>query len=193
LPAGQIATGALLLETNGKSSYREIEINPKYQRGDTFEINASYTLTRGRADLNSYALLYAIYREPIIQPNEHGPTATDVPNRFTARMRWSPRPRWAIVPMIDYRQGLRWTAVDEEQRVVGTRNEHRFPSAFILDIGVERRIRIMKWRPWVGVRAANLFRADAALDVQNNTGSPLFGQYFNVARKGFRIILRFQR
>lgn len=185
--------GSLLLETDGRSSYREIEINPRYQRGDKFEINASYTYARARADLNLYSLMFAVYREPIIQPNEHAPTATDVPNRVTARMRWQPRPKWSIVPIIDWRQGLRYTAVDEEQRVVGPRNAQRFPSAFLFDIVVERRIKVKKWRPWVGARIVNLFAAQAPLDVQTNTGSPEFGQFFNVAKKGLRVSLRFER
>lgn len=189
----EVLVGSLRLETDGHSAYREIEINPRYQRGDKFEVNASYTYARARSDLNLYSLLFAVYREPIIQPNEHAPTATDVPNRVTARMRWQPRPKWSIVPIIDWRQGLRYTAVDEEQRVVGARNAQRFPSAFLFDIVVERRIRVKKWRPWVGARIVNLFAAQAPLDVQNNTGSPEFGQFFNDAKKGLRVSLRFER
>jgi hypothetical protein len=57
-------------------------------------------------------------------------------------------------------------------------------------VSVERRLRVFGFRPWIGLRARNLFNRAAPSDVQNHVTSPRFGEFFDSAPREFRINLR---
>ena len=76
---------------------------------------------------------------------------------------------------------------------VGARNSLRFPSYFRLEAGIERQTKILKFRPWLGVRVWNALDAFLPVDVQSNLGSPNYGKFYNSEYPQIRIIMRFER
>ena len=76
---------------------------------------------------------------------------------------------------------------------VGTRNSLRFPTYVRTELGLERRFKILKFQPWIGVRVWNAFSHFNPTDVQANIASPYFGGFYNSEYRQFRIQLRFER
>jgi hypothetical protein len=83
--------------------------------------------------------------------------------------------------------------VDEALDFVGTRNDRRLPNRARVELGLERRFFIKKWKPWIGIRAYNVFDAFLPMDVQANLGSPNFGTFYNSEYRQLRLQVRFER
>jgi hypothetical protein len=62
-----------------------------------------------------------------------------------------------------------------------------------LEVGVERRFKILKFQPWIGIRIWNALASFNPTDVQSNIGSPFFGQFYNSEYRQYRIQVRFER
>ena len=86
-----------------------------------------------------------------------------------------------------------YSVVNETLDFVGPRNELRFPNYCRLELGVERRIKILRFQPWVGVRLNNVLGQFLPDDVQNNTASPFFGTFYNSEPRRLRLSVRFER
>ena len=68
-----------------------------------------------------------------------------------------------------------------------------FPTYVRIELGVEHRFTIKKFRPWIGVRVDNALQAFLPSDVQANISSPAFGTFYNSEYRQFRIQVRFER
>ena len=104
-----------------------------------------------------------------------------------------PTSRWLLIGTLDWRSGLPYSIVNEALEFVGSRNTQRFPTYHRLDIGIERRVTIGRWQPWLGIRAINALNSFLPADVQANITSPAFGSFYNSEYRQFRIHLRFER
>ena len=188
LVVDSIENEALVLSSNGSSRSRELEATIRRRFTTLGELNFSYVRSRAEGDLNDYVALFGDVRDAIILPNAYGRQPFDVPNRFLL---------WGIVhlpyqitvaPTVEYRDGFPYTIVDENQTVVGFRNnDARYPRLFTLDMAVTKDVRLTKnQRARVGVQFFNLTDHFNPRDVQNNTGSITYGRYANNADRHIR-------
>jgi hypothetical protein len=187
------ATGEFRLHSDGRSAYREIEAGFQFTAGTTLDVNTSYVRSHARADLNAFTTFFDSVRWPVVGANAYAPARADAPHRVLVRARAMPSPTWLLVGLLDWRSGLPWSVVNEAMDFVGPRNSRRFPRYARLELGVDHRFRIYKYRPWIGVRADNALNAWLPTDVQNNLGSPAFGSFYNSEFRQFRIQVRFER
>jgi hypothetical protein len=104
-----------------------------------------------------------------------------------------PSSTWLLLGVLDWRTGLPYSLVNETLDFVGPRNNERFPAYARLELGVEHRFRILKFQPWIGVRAYNALNAFLPTDVQSNISSPRFGDFYNSEYRQFRLQVRFER
>ena len=104
-----------------------------------------------------------------------------------------PTDRWLLLGLFDWRSGLPYSIVNETLDYVGPRNSLRFPTYLRLEVGIERRMKILKFRPWVGVRVWNALNSFLPTDVQSNISSPAFGSLYNSEYRQYRIQVRFER
>ena len=180
-------TGQLLLNSTGRSNYREADVGVHFTHSHGIDLNVSYIRSSSHADLNSLTNYFDTLLWPIIGENQYAPS-NDVPHRLLARGRAMPTSRWLLLGMFDWRSGLPYSVVNETLDFVGTRNSLRFPSYMRTELGIEHRFRIFKLQPWIGVRADNAFKAFLPTDVQANIASPAFGSFYNsdIASSGFR-------
>jgi hypothetical protein len=184
-----VAAGALRLSSDGTSRYREVESTVRYIGGPRRDLTLSYVWARGTADLNAYDHFFGNFRTPIVRPNEHGPTPTDVRHRLLLRgivgLPW----QWDLSPVLELRSGFPWSAVDEYQDVVGARHRAgRLPAVRTLDVALLRPWRIGKYRVRAGLRVFNAFGDTGHRDIQNNLGSPLFGTVYNPIERSIGIM-----
>jgi len=185
--------GELRLESAGRSSYREIEAGLHFTQGTLLDVNVSYVRSEARADLNAFTTYFDAIRRPVFGQNAYAPSFSDAPHRLLARWRSMPTDRWLLVGVFDWRTGLPYSVVDASLDYVGERNDRRFPNFRRVELGVERRVRIFSFEPWIGVRATNAFNAFLPVDVQANIDSPAFGTFYNSEYRQFRIQVRFAR
>jgi hypothetical protein len=130
---------------------------------------------------------------PVLGRNEYAPAPTDAPHRLLARGRFTPWPKWLVLGTLDWRSGLPWGPTTDALDYVVPRNSLRFPSYFRLEAGIERHVKILKFRPWLGVRVWNALDSFLPVDVQSNLGSASFGKFYNSEYPQIRIIMRFER
>jgi hypothetical protein len=186
-------SGEWRLSSNGRSNYREADIAVKFTHGSSADFNVSYARSVARADLNALNNFFETILWPVVGVNAYTVAATDVPNRLLARGRMNPTPRWLLLGILDWRSGLPYSVVNEALDYVGPRNSQRFPTYVRLEVGIERRVKVLKFQPWVGVRVWNALDSFLPTEVQANLGSPAFGQFYNSEYRQYRIQLRFER
>src|SRR5262245_53267159 len=160
--------GAMLLSSDGRSRSNEIEATVRRQFHNSSHITASYVHATAKGDVNDFVSLYGDLRDPVVHRDEYTRQAFDVPNRFLV---WSVMnlPREIVVaPTVEYRSGFPYTVIDEQQNVVGVRNQGgRFPNLFTLDLAVTKDMQLTKSRrARVGVQMFNLTNNFNPQDVQ---------------------------
>jgi hypothetical protein len=192
-PVRTPADAELLLSSTGRSHYRGAEVGLRYVHASNAELNVTYARSAASGDLNAFATYFDAVLSPVVGENMYARASTDVPHRLTARGRLLPTARWLLIGIFDWRTGLPYSIVDESLDFVGIRNSERFPAFARLEVGVERRFTVGKFRPWIGVRVWNALNAFLPTDVQANLGSPAFGSFYNSEYRQFRIQLRFER
>ena len=184
------AHGAIRLQSTGRSQYWEFEATGRYLGGERRDVTVSYVRSHGSADLNNYDQFYGNLRNPILRPNEHNLIPTDVPDRLLVRGTIGLPGRWDLAPVIEIRSGFPWSAVDEFQDFVGARNRAgRLPRVRNLDLSLTRPWTFRKYRVRAGIRVYNIFGASAERDVQSNTASPRYGQFFNPIERSIGFVL----
>jgi hypothetical protein len=196
LPAAgtTISNGLLALENTGSAHYRQVQVTARYSPNQKAELNASYSWSRARGDLNTLSDTFIPFQIPVIRPNVYGVQPSDIPHRFLA---WGflHLPFWSLVfsPVADMHSGFAYSNVDVFQDYVGIPNSIRFPTYFSLDVKVYRDfpIRIpFRERPKgkirkirIGVYSLDITNRQNPHDVFNTVSSPLFGQFDGFQRR----------
>lgn len=193
VPVVEEAGAQLRLSSSGRSRYREIEFGLHYTRGSRADVNVSYVRAQARAHTNAFTHYYDAVQWPIVGEDAYAPARADVPHRVLWRSRVLPTPSWLVVAVIDWRSGLPYSTVNETLDFVGPRQGFRFPRYVRTELGLEHRVRLKIFSPWVGVRVDNALQAWLPSDVQANVASPAFGTFYNSEYRQFRIQVRFQR
>jgi len=176
----QTADGALTLSSTGRSQSQELEATVRRQFGHASHITASYVHSSTKGDLNDFVSLFGDLRDPVVYGNEYGRQGFDSPNRFLVWGVMNLPHAIAVAPTMEYRTGFPYTVIDEQQNVVGTRNQARFPNLFTLDLAVTKDVQLPRLkRARIGVQLFNLTNHSNPQDVQNNTASSAFGQFAN--------------
>ena len=174
------ASGELRLSGDGTSRYRELESTVRYMGGARRDLTLSYVWAHGTADLNNYDQFYGNFRNPIVRPNERGPSPADVPHRVLLRGTIGLPWQVDMDPVLEVRSGFPWSAVDEYQDFVGARNRTgRLPTVTTLDMSLARPWRFKKYKFRAGIRVYNLLGKSAHRDIQSNVSSPLYGTAYN--------------
>ena len=186
--------GALTLSSSGTSEYWELETTGRFLASEYRDLSVSYVRSRSEIDLNDYDQFFGNFRNPIIRPNERSLSATDVPNRVIVRGTIGLPGKWVFSPIYEWRTGFPWSAVDEFQDFVGTRNRAgRLPSVSSLDFTIARPLRFRKYRFTGGIKFYNVFAAGNERDVQNNVASPDYGRFYNPIERSFGFVVSSSR
>jgi hypothetical protein len=183
------AAGQLQLSSTGESRYRELEATTRYLGGTRRDLTVSYVWARGTADLNNYDQFYGNFRNPLVRANENSFSPTDVRHRVLVRGNFGFPGQWDFAPVLELRSGFPYSAVDEYQDFVGTRNgAGRLPSVQTLDFQLSRPWRFRKYRFRAGLKVYNVFGSSADRDVQNNITAPDYGTSYNPIERSFGFV-----
>ena len=182
--------GVLTLGSVGESKYWELETTGRFLASEYRDLSVSYVRSKGTRDLNDYDQFYGNFRNPIIRSNANSLSPTDVPNRLIVRGTIGLPGKWVFTPLYEWRSGFPWSAVDEFQDFVGTRNEAgRLPTVSTLDFSLVRNLRFRKWRFSGGIKIYNAINTGNERDVQNNITSPDFGKFYNPIQRSIGFVV----
>jgi hypothetical protein len=183
-------SGWLTLDGRGRSRYRELVLGARYTWGPRLTADVSYVRSSARADVNASSVFLGSLREPLVRPNAFARADSEVPNRLVAQVRGETG-RWRWASLLEWRDGLPYSAFDELQEYVGTPNEAgRLPVFASLDVSAERRFKVGKVRGWVGLQLFNALGRFNPQDVQRNVDAPDFGTFYNSEPLRLRLTLR---
>jgi hypothetical protein len=183
-------TNEIVLNGDGSSRFRQVEITAKLNRKDGQQFIVSYTRSRAEGSLNQFDAFIGNFPSPLIHPNIYSNLAGDVPNRILCWGHWNvPIQRIEILPIIEYRSGFPYTAFDARQNYVGTPNSDatRFPNFFSADARVLRDFKVsQKYTVRLSLSGYNLTNHFNALAVHNNIADPRYGIFFGSYHRRYR-------
>jgi len=205
LPA-QIYLDAEFLQKHGHNVLAYFETNSGFQllndRQDRYD---AFQLTLRRAFKRNYAILAAYTRSrahsnavldnnidnPVFGLQSGGPLPWDAPNHFIS-WGWMPLvKKFDFVYSFDWRSGFPFSAVDQQQRLVGNLNSHRFPDYSTLNTHVERRFTLFSYILALRAGFNNVTNRPNPTVVNNNLDSPQFLTFGGTEHRVFTGRIRF--
>ncbi|MDQ6787920.1 MAG: TonB-dependent receptor, partial [Acidobacteriota bacterium] len=180
------SAGTLLLSSRGHSRYDELQFLLAYNKEKLGQLNASYVFSRSRGDLNTADNFFGNTPAFVVRPNEFGRQPFDVPHRFLlyGQIDVSKKYDIRVAPLFEIRSGFPYSAFNERLEFVGARGAAgRFPMYLSLDVQVTKGFQIpfifKDKHARIGVALFNLTNHFNPRDVQSNTGSPNYGNFYN--------------
>jgi hypothetical protein len=180
-------TGTLLLHNNRQDRYVSGEAWVRHAFGDKAQIEVNYA--RSRASSNE--VLDPTLAVLILTPQQPGPLPWDAPNRVVSSG-WTPIPIWGLLlsGFFEYRTGFPFSALNEQQQLVGLANSHRFPNYVSLNLGLEKRFRFHGHEWAVRVAGVNITGHKNPDSVVNNVNAPNYLTFAGGQRRAFTVRLR---
>lgn len=180
---------ALVLNGNGSSRYRQLEITGRVTlREGRHQFFLSYVNSKSRGDVNEFNTYIGNYPFPVVRQNQYGRLSADLPHRFLAWGTMNFPKKIRVSPIIEYRNGLPFSRTDARQNYVGEVNTQRFPQFMSFDMRVTKDFQLTpKYGLRVSLRGFNLTNHFNALDVHRNLGDPLYGQFFGNYQRRFML------
>jgi hypothetical protein len=194
LTPGRVAgKDALLVSGDGSSRYRQFEATAKVVWKEEENFIFSYVRSRAKGDINEFTDYLGNSPFPVIRTNQYTNLGGDLPHRFLAYGLIKAPLRVRIAPLIEYRNGFPYAALDDLQQYSGVANSDRtrFPNFYSLDLRVMKDFDV-KFRgekytvrlSFVGYNVTNHFNP---LDVRRNTADPLSGVFFGRYRRWYKM------
>jgi hypothetical protein len=178
----------LLLESRGRSQYRELQVLALYNNQRFHNWNASYVWSRAQGNLNTTDNFLGDFPAFVIRASQFGRLPFDITHRFLAYGEVKAPRGITIMPALEIRSGFPFSFVNDRLDFVGPRNRARFPAFLSLDTSILKSFRVpfLDKRMRAGVVIFNITNHFNPRDVQNNTGSLQFGQFFNSLGRSVR-------
>jgi hypothetical protein len=179
--------GIFELQNNREDRFISGEAWIRHVFGNGADVAVDYT--RSRASSNE--VLDPSISALIFAAQQPGPLSWDAPNRLVSRG-WTPLPIWHLLfsYFFEYHTGFPFSAINNEQQLVGPANSFRFRSYLSLNVGLEKRFHFRK-REWaVRGSAINLTDHQNPTAVVNNVDATNFLAFSGRQGLGFTVRLR---
>ncbi len=184
---GVDAAGALQLTSLRRDRYDEYAFTIRQSLPNQYEWLASY--------VHSHAVSNAVLDVSIDQTlqvtNNFGPVPWDTPNRILSEG-YLPAyfKNWAVAYLVDWRTGFPFSIVTPANQVVGQVNALRYGANFDLNLHLERRFVLMRYRWAIRVGANNLTDHRNATAVNNTLGAPDYLRFYGTEGRHFVVRIR---
>lgn len=187
-----------LLQSSRRDKYRAVSVSARHIFKNTTELFANYTRSRATTDQVLDPVLGQLY----FAPQQAGPLLWDAPNRLLS---WGsiPTPVWGILLsyLFEYRTGYPYSAVNQQQFLVGAPNSYRFPAYASLTLGFEKKFTFKDRVFAARLSIINITNRQNPTVVVNNVdtpvcstvpaGTPCFGMFEGGQSRAFTGRLRF--
>ncbi len=201
--------GRLRLAADGRSASRQLEFISRLRLGPERELLVSYVYGRTRAHLNDFAEFLGDVPPPLIRPDYYATAPGNIPHRFLlwgampvsgeirrgdeplwppSFQRLQPTRGWRLAPVLEYRSGFPFSALDAAQNYAEPPNQRRFPNFFSLDLRISKDIAAGGRRTArISFSAFNLSNHFNPESVRWNTADPQFGEFLGQRPRRFRV------
>jgi hypothetical protein len=179
--------GGFELLNDREDHYEAFRITVQRAFKGNYQVLASYTRSRA----HSNAVLDPNIDNPVFGLQAGGPLSWDAPNHFIS-WGWMPLvKKFDLAYSLEWRDGFPFNVVNQQQRLVGTPNSHRFPAYFSLNPHIERRFTLFSY--YVALRAGfnNVTNRKNPTVVNNNVDSPQFLTFGGTQHRVFTGRIRF--
>jgi hypothetical protein len=187
LSPGQIGSD-FLLQSSRRDKYRGAIITARHTFKNAAELYGSYTRSRATTDQVLQPMLGALY----FAAQQPGPLSWDAPNRVVT---WGsvPTPIWEILftYLVDYHTGFPYSAINQQQFLIGTANSLRFPDYASLTVGFEKKFTFRNRIFAARLSVINVLGRQNANVVYNNVDAPNYGTFTGGQGRAFTARLRF--
>src|SRR6185312_9625334 len=188
LNTASILSGTYVLSNTKQDRYRSVQVTARKHFHGDYNVFGSFT----HSYAHSNAVVDYSLGNPIFSAQAGGPLPWDVPNRFIS-WGWFPTPfrRWDLVYSMDYHTGFPWTAVNQNQQIVGSPYSQRFPSFLSINPGLEFRFTFRGYALALRGVAENVTDRKNPAFVNNNVDSSNFATYGGFGGRAFTARIRF--
>jgi hypothetical protein len=179
-PDLETGTGGDLLTGAGQSPYRQFEATARLRiKGQARELFISYVHSSARGDLNDFNNFLGSFPVPVIRPDVSARLASDLPNRFLAWGVVSLPHKFQVAPVVEYRTGFPYSALNATQDYAGTPNGRQYPPFFSLDSRISKDLQVStKYAVRLSLASFNLTNHFNPEAVHPNVSDPAFGYFF---------------
>lgn len=172
----------IVLNGDGKSLYRQLEISGKYLLKAGQQLNVTYTHSRAEGSLNTFDGFLGNYPTGLVRDDIYGNLPGDVPNRLIVWGRLQSH-LWDLylMPLIEFRSGHPYAVLDAMQNYVGIpySDATRLPYFFSPDVRVMKDVKVTpKYTARLSITAFNIDNHFDALAVHSNIADPQYGVSF---------------
>jgi len=177
--------GDYVLSNLRRDRYDEYALTVRQSLPNQYEWLASY--------VHSHAVSNAVLDINIDQPlqvsNDFGPMPWDSPNRILSEGYLPAHfKNWAIAYLADWRTGFPFSVVNPANQVLGAVDSQRFGSNFDLNLHLERRFVLFRYRLAIRIGANNVTNHRNATAVNNVLGAPDFMHFYG--NEGRHVVVR---
>jgi hypothetical protein len=175
------------LQNLRRDVYDSFQITVRQAFRRQYEWMASYTRSRALSN----AVVDINVEDPLVVTDNVGPMPWDSPNRFLS---WGYLPtfskNWAVAYLLEARNGFPFSINDDDGKLVGDVNSHRFPTFFELNLHLERRF-VFRHNRWAFRFGFNNITNHRNPNVVNaNTSSVNFLRYYGGQSRALNFRIR---
>ncbi len=177
---------AFELNGSGRSQLKQLELTAAARAGREGQMYFSYVRSHAAGNLNEFGNYLANFPPAVILPDARTNLPGDIPNRFLAWGRLALPLKIHLMPKVEFRSGLPWSAVNVFQNYVGVPNQNRFPDYFSVDLRVSRDFKVSdKYTLRFAVSGSNLTDHFNPVSIHVNTADPAYGVFFGEFRRRY--------
>jgi len=183
-------TNEIVLNGDGKSRYRQLEVTGKFTWKNGQQLNLTYTHSRSEGSLNTFDSFLGNFPSPLIRPDIYSNLPADDPNRFLMWGRVKAH-LWdlEVLPIVEFRTGFPYAKLDAMQNYVGVpySDKTRFPNFFSADARIVKNFKISaKYTLRLSLTTTNISNHFNALAVHDNVADPECGVFFGNYHRRYR-------
>ncbi len=180
----------IVLNGDGDSRYRQLEVSGKFTFKGGQQLNATYTRSRAEGSLNTFDGFLGNFPSGLVRDDFYGNLPADAPNRLVIWGRLKAHV-WDlyVMPLVEFHSGFPYAALDAMQNYVGIpySDATRYPDFFSPDARIMKDIKLTpKYTARVSITAFNVDNHFNALAVHSNIADPLHGLFFGTYGRHYR-------
>jgi hypothetical protein len=177
---------AFVLNGSGSSQLKQLELTAAARAGREGQMYFSYVRSHAAGNLNEFGNYLANFPPAVILPDARTNLPGDIPNRFLAWGRLALPLKIHLMPKVEFRSGLPWSAVNVFQNYVGVPNQNRFPDYLSVDLRLSKDFKVSdKYTLRFAVSGSNLTDHFNPVSIHVNTADPAYGVFFGEFRRRY--------
>jgi hypothetical protein len=178
---------AIKLTGQGTARTQSVELIGKLGWYPEQEWVLSYVYTKALGNVNEFSNFIGDFPVPVIRPDVFAPQAEVIPHRF---LTWGvfPLPRGLrFAPVLEWRNGFPYTALDEGQQYAGVPNTRFLAQFCSLDVRISKDIPVRRHKVRLSFSMFNVTDHSNYDAVRLNTADPQFGEFLGRRPRRFRL------